>query len=135
GYGTYPGETYCGVVTNVFEQTLTRLTFTTADGTEFELRDQLTNGAPGDVASVPCGDSGPASGTSRGTVFISADGSGATFISDAVIYDYRRLALHLSNRLFYPSVYLFLKDGTRYRIDSGVVSWIPDRNGNKVTFN
>ena len=27
-----------------------------------------------------------------------------------------------------------LRDGTRYRINNGIVSWLRDRNGNKVTF-
>lgn len=129
GYGEYPYETYCGSIANVFNQTLSRLTFTASDGTEYELRDQLTNGAPGDVSSVPCNQQG----TSRGKVFITADGSAATFISDSTIYDYKWLDIGLNNRLFYPSGYLMLKDGARYRIDNGYVSWIRDRNGNKLT--
>jgi hypothetical protein len=36
--------------------------------------------------------------------------------------------------LIYPSGYMILRDGTRYRIDNGQVSWIRDTNGNKVTF-
>ena len=128
GYGQYPFENYCGSVPNVFDQTLTRLTFTTADGTEYELRDQLTNGTPGNVFDVPC----DKTGTSRGKVFVTVDGSAATFISDTTIYDYKWLDISLSNRLIYPSGYLMLRDGTRYRIDSGKVSWIRDRNGNKI---
>jgi RHS repeat-associated protein len=129
GYGPYPGQNYCGQTPpEVFEQTLTRLTFTTADGTEYEFRDQLTNGTPGQVSSVPCAEPG----TARGKVFVSNDGSAATFISDTAIYDHKGQNITLTNRLFYPSGYLMLRDGTRYRIDSGRVSWIRDRNGNKV---
>ena len=130
GYGQYPFENYCGSVPNVFDQTLTRLTFTMADGTEYELRDQLTNGSPGNVYQVSC----DKPGTSRGKIFVTADGSAATFISDTTIYDYKWLDISTSNRLFYPSGYLMLRDGTRYRIDNGYVNWIRDRNGNKVKF-
>src|SRR5205085_5065543 len=32
------------------------------------------------------------------------------------------------------SGYLFLADGTCYRIHNGLVDWLRDRNGNKITF-
>jgi RHS repeat-associated protein len=100
---------------------LGRLTFTTSEGTEYELRDQLTGGKP---QTYFCG-----SGTtypSRGTVFVTADGSAATFISDEVLHD--------DSSILTPSGYLSLRDGNRYRIDKGRVSWIRDRNGNKISF-
>ena len=50
---------------------LTRVTFTAPDGTEYEFRDQLTNGQPKAPVS---------GGFNRGTVFVTADGSTATFI-------------------------------------------------------
>src|SRR5258707_4543666 len=34
----------------------------------------------------------------------------------------------------WPCGYLLFCDCTRYRIDNGTVSWIRDRNGNKITF-
>ena len=40
-----------------------------------------------------------------------------------------------TNDQFRPSGYLWLRDGTRYRIDNGLVSWLHDRNGNRMTFN
>lgn len=103
--------------------TLTRLTFTMPDGTEYELRDQNTNGQP--LPRIGCN-----TGASRGTVFISADSSDMTFISDTTIYDY----VGLTAQTFAPSGYLMLRDGTRYRIDSGRVTWIRDRNGNRLSF-
>jgi hypothetical protein len=54
-----------------------------------------------------------------------------TFISDSNISD--NLNANLTYE-FLPSGYLLMKDGSRYRIDSGRVSWIRDRNGNKVSF-
>ncbi len=59
-----------------------------------------------------------------------ADGTSATFISDADIVD-----LYISDGSGgetdqYVSGYLMLSDGTRYRIDGGYVTWLRDRNGN-----
>jgi YD repeat-containing protein len=38
------------------------------------------------------------------------------------------------NDIIYPSGDLSMRDGSRYRIDNGTVSWLRDRNGNKMTF-
>ena len=62
---------------------LSRLTFTAPDGTEYDLRDQLTNGQPNDPGSA-------AYGMDRGKIFISFDGSAATFTSDTDITDGQR---------------------------------------------
>lgn len=120
----------CGSGTSTYPYTLTRLTFTAADGTEYELRDQNTNGQPQAVA-LHC----PSStiGASRGTVFVASDGTSATFISDATIYDNPWVS-RMGSHILSPSGYLIMRDGTRYRIDNGLVSWIRDRNGNKLTF-
>jgi RHS repeat-associated protein len=110
-----------------YSQALTRLTFTTGDGTEFEFRDQLNNGQP---LSVPnC----TGTGSNRGRFFITADGTSATFISDSDIFDYGLVSL-VGQIVFFPSGYLMLRDGARYRIDNGLVSWMRDRNGNRLTF-
>jgi YD repeat-containing protein len=104
-------------------ETLTRITFTAPDGTEYELRDQLTNGQP--VSPV-------SGGFNRGTVFVTADGTTATFESDWNIIDDPTYG-----QGFYddrPDGYMIMKDGTRFRVDDGQVSWMRDRNGNKVTF-
>ncbi len=114
-----------GITRYIYSQTLTRLTFTTGDGTEYEFRDQLTAGQPATVSN-PCG-----SGASRGTVFVTADGTAATFVSDSIIYD--KIQSKGASMIF-PSGYLMLRDGTRYRIDGGGVTWLRDRNGNKLTF-
>lgn len=103
---------------------LTRLTFSAPGGTEFELRDQLTNGQP---LAFACG---APQGASRGTVFVTSDGSAATFVSDTTIFD----TTSQNSTVITPSGYLILRDGTRYRIDAGKVTWMRDRNGNKLTF-
>jgi hypothetical protein len=108
----------------------TRLTFTASDGTEYELRDQIYGGQ---AASSFCNPFDPqAPGTLRGTTFVTADGSSATFISDSTIYDYTYTPS--GPRIITPSGYLMLRDGTRFRIDSGLVTWVRDKNGNKISF-
>jgi len=124
--GLYPDQT-CGGTRYIYQQTLTRLTFIAADGTEYEFRDQLTAGQPAPVTN-PCA----TTGASRGTVFVTSDGNAATFVSDAIIYD--RLQSMGGGGVVNLSGYLMLRDGTRYRIDNGNVSWIRDRNGNKLLF-
>ncbi|HEU4713078.1 MAG TPA: RHS repeat-associated core domain-containing protein [Pyrinomonadaceae bacterium] len=109
----------------IYNKTLTRLTFTGPDGTEYELRDQQTNGQP--LQGVGC-----FGGASRGKVFVTADGSATTFISDTSISDDREP--QLPQVLLYPSGYLLMRDGTRFRIDNGKTSWIQDTNGNRVSF-
>jgi RHS repeat-associated protein len=121
GPGTLQGRkpgVQCG------DLSLTRLTFSAPGGTEFELRDQASNGQP---LAFACG---AAQGASRGTVFVTSDGSAATFVSDTTIFDNSGLTPTVD----LPSGYLMLRDGTRYRIDQGLVTWIRDRNGNKLTF-
>src|SRR5688572_16509035 len=122
------GETTCGGGRNLYNITLTRLTFTAPDGTEYELRDQQSNGQPA-RPDITC-----ATEVARGQVFVTADGTSATFTSDTIIYD------QIINpgppggpNFSSPSGHLMMRDGTRYRIDNGQVSWLRDRNGNKLT--
>jgi RHS repeat-associated protein len=124
--GLYPDQT-CGATRYIYQQTLTRLTFIASDGTEYEFRDDLTGGQPAPVTN-PCA----TTGAPRGTVFVTADGNAATFISDAVIND--RLTSGGGGSVVNVSGYLMLRDGMRYRVDNGNVSWVRDRNGNKLLF-
>jgi YD repeat-containing protein len=121
------GSVYCGQSSPWYRytNTLTRLTFTAADGTEFELRDQLTGGQPKNPINCT-------TGFNRGKVFVTADGSAATFISDADITD--TVIVSEDPVITSPSGYLLLRDGSRYRIDGGTITWLRDRNGNKLTF-
>jgi YD repeat-containing protein len=109
----------------IYGSALTRLSFVTPDGTELQLIDKLREGKPMDV---PCYAS---QGYSRGTVFVTTDGTSATFISDATIYDPAWTGEHI----IYPSGVLIMRDGTRYRIDNSLVMSITDRQGNRLTFN
>ncbi len=105
-------------------RTLTRLTFRAADGTEYDLRDQQTGGRP--LPTVSC-----TVGASRGTIFVSANGEAATFIADLPIVD--KVSPSGAGTVN-CSGFLSLRDGTRYRIDGGLVTWIRDRNGNRLSF-
>ena len=105
---------------------LTRLTFTTADGTEYELRDQLTDGRG---FATKC----HTTGSSRGRVFVTRDGTAATFVSDTEVTETTGY-LELMSVVLTPSGDLRLRDGTRYRIDRGLVTWMQDRNGNRLNF-
>ena len=132
GYGAgrldgrnYGLQTSSNISCRWYSKTVSRLTFSAADGTEIELRDQLTNGQP---LSSSCNQ-----GAYRGTVFVTADGSAATFISDTAVYDNPAIN-SFGPHGFSVSGVLMLRDGTRYRIDNGNVTWIRDRNGNKLTF-
>lgn len=103
---------------------LTRLTFTAGDGTEYELRDRDYGGQP---KYYPCS---AETGHLRGVVFVTADGTAASFVSDAPIYDSSSTA----PRTIRPFGVLKLRDGTIYRIDDGRVMWVRDRNGNRVSY-
>jgi len=125
-YGLQTSTVFGGA--QYYSTTLGRLTFSTADGTEYELRDQLTDGQPLQSTYTQ--------GAYRGYVFVTADGSSATYISDTPVYDNPQINPN-GPRGFAASAlsgYLMLRDGTRYRIDGGSISWMLDRNGNKVSF-
>lgn len=112
----------------IYKDGLTRLTFRKADGTEYEFRDQLTGGRPISRTADNCSSPGA---ISRGTIFVTADGSAATFISDTTIWDDSPSAL--ADAVYPVSGDLYFRDGARYRIDSGNVTSIRDRNGNQTT--
>ena len=112
---------------NSFRLFLTRLRFIMPDGTEVQLHDKKYQGA-GVSVNVSCAPTVP----NRGKVFVSDDGESMTFISDTDILDQPSYAQGTQD--LSTSGVLLMKDGTRYRIDSSKVSWIRDRNGNKVTY-
>jgi YD repeat-containing protein len=107
--------------------TLTRLTFIAADGTEYELRDQSTQGKPQTLELQCVLEEVPTLG--RGKIFVTADGTAMTFVSDTAIED------HITyGEVIYPTGYLFLRDGTRFRVEGGLIKSLTDRNGNVLNF-
>ncbi len=118
-----------------WSQSQTRLTFTSPDGTEYEFLDALNSGAilTNDICNPY------QNYNRRGKLWITRDGSSATFITDADIYDNQSNPnagqMATQTTMYAPvSGMMILRDGTKYRIDNGNVSWIRDTNGNKVTF-
>ncbi len=112
-----PGVVYDGDPTYYYGQTLTTLSFTGAGGTEMEFRDVQTGGGVHSTAwQFNCDTGSP---YDRGHVWVSVDGSAATFISDADIYD--QVLVGGLPESYLISGYLLLRDGTRYRIDYGLV--------------
>jgi len=111
--------------------TLTKLYLRFA-GSEIELRDEATSGQPNYDQS---------SGNSpqhRGLRWYSVDGSAMLFVSDSDIVDEtcvdNGIAPMNGINVFFPTGYLMLKDGTRYRFVDGYPVWMRDRNGNTLTF-
>ena len=114
-------------------QSLTRLTFTAAGGTEYELRDDASNGMPNlnPVGDICTGQSPrPAS---RGTTFSTHDGSALRFVSDFPVSD-TWVAYALTDAGNPPTGNLVFPNGTLYRVVCGQVVYIRDRNGNLTTF-
>ena len=107
---------------------LTRLYFYGPNGGRIEFRDVLTEGKRLPRSLV--------TGTSRGTHFVSMDGSAMTFISDSTIFDkpYCPNNPSCAQPYPYPKGYLKFSDGNTYRIENGVVLWAKDRNGNTMHF-
>jgi RHS repeat-associated protein len=103
-------------------QTLSYLTFSAPDGTQYNLYSPH-----GRAHHQPCSQTG----FNRGRVFSSADGSAATFVvegDDVVEYPFPN---HPTE--FTVSGHLYLRDGTRYRVVDGRVTEVRDRNGNRLS--
>jgi len=123
------GTKFCTFGEEIPDKSLIRLTFTSSDGTEYELRDKLTDGAPQPIPNaLNCPDY---PWFNRGTLFVTADGTSATFYSCEP--DGTPIPLHDSDGVI-PSGILLLRDGSRYRIDGRLVTWMQDRNGNRLYF-
>jgi hypothetical protein len=120
------GRVVCGGGDHVFGSTLTRLSFVEPDGTEHELRDTATGGQP--LVTTTCSLMYQGS---RGRIFVTVDGTGATFIADNPVIDLAQADYGYLE--IYPSGYLLLKDGTRYYIDINGGVTQRDRNGNLIT--
>lgn len=132
-------------------QSVTTLTFTANNGSTINFRDVLTDGQPYDPTARGCNFYGyqqpnPPPACSRGRVFRATDGSNATFIADADIYDILQqdpVNGQLINGQVVPPGTLYLSNGTRivftyvtgneFNIFNAITK-ITDRNGNYLTF-
>lgn len=127
------GEVYIpceleGPPTGGFARTRNNIVFTDANGNRYELRDTIYDGkpiqTPGGEICYP-----NVQGVSRGKIFVAKDGSGITYISDTDIKE--NSLLTIVNTI---SGYILMPNGTKYRIEHGMVKWIKDRNGNQTSF-
>jgi RHS repeat-associated protein len=125
-FGIDPLTTGCTSPTHDcgFKYVLTKMWLTLPDGSQVELRDNATDGAPA-LSPVTNGYHQPTE--DRGRLWHSFDGSNVTFVRDSndTVSSYPDS--------FLPSGWVFLPDGTRLRMDAGVCSKIIDSDGNYIT--
>src|SRR6266478_1787457 len=121
GYGPGVLQARNAVVHNVMHpqsmSSLTRLTFTAPDGTEYQLIDTFRGGQ-----AYPVGGCSPGT-RNRGQIFVSHDSSAfLTFVSNANIFD-QCLPSYSSSSTYSTGIsgYLFFPDGARYEITEGLV--------------
>ena len=110
-----------------FKYALSKVWVTLPDGSQLELRDSNTQGAPA-LISVANGQFHNLVDRDRGRVWRSIDGSGVIFVRDAGYP-----VGYIAGGNEFPSGWVFLGDGTRLRMVQGVCSKIIDRNGNFIT--
>jgi hypothetical protein len=114
-----------------YEWTLSRVTFVGFDGAEYELQDVALDGRlVGAGGSPNCGQTT----VNRGKIFKTADGTSATFISDADIYDLNVVPTMGETIRGLATGNLHLADGTTYRIEDSAVKWREDRTGNRINY-
>ena len=97
----------------IAETGLIRATFMGGDQTQYEFRDEATEGQA------------MHNGHSRGRIFRAHDGSMTTFLFDNDV---------IEGPPPLPTGSLFTPDGVHYRIENGVVRVMRDRNGNEMRF-
>lgn len=102
-------------------KTLTIFVFTAPDGTEYDFRDSIYDGEPRELVNCQT--------VNRQKKFVSKDGTFATFINDVDVVDG-----FFTDQILEPSGYVYLRDGTRFRIDRGRPTEQRDHNGNIVRY-
>lgn len=123
---------------------VTEVRFTLNNGSIIHFRDVSTNGQPYEAYSRGCTVTtyhlNPEPACSRGRTFRSIDGSNATFVADADVYDkvYMDLLGGFSSVQLQQNVSgtLYLGNGTRMRFEGNYnnVTSMTDRNGNLMKF-
>ncbi len=119
----------CPNVGSAVGSTLTRIVFEEPNGAQVELASTLN----GNVYSISnaCNQTPASVDAGRGMLFKSTDGSALQFLSDSNVLDYTSPGFGEADTKV--SGYLVFPNGITYRIDNAQVSWIRDRNGNKIT--
>jgi RHS repeat-associated protein len=110
-----------------YKYALTKMWLSLPDGSQVELRDNATDGAPMPTTDIRDGYH-VLSDIDRGRVWHSFDGTYVTFVRDTA-----PLNTFSQDTVLLPSGWVFLADGTRLRMDAGYCSTITDSDGNYVT--
>ena len=119
-------------------QTLTKIVWIEADGTEHEFLDTAYGGAPEMTGSqYTCATDPHTGGPNRQQVFESDDSQSITFFADANIYDdITTPTQSTDNEAAGSSGWLLFPDGSRYQTNSdGYIIQIQDGNGNSTAIN
>jgi RHS repeat-associated protein len=133
--------TGCNGSQSMYQQTLTRLTYIDADGTQHDFVDALSGGVM--LLTSPSSDANGqpvcvGTGPSRGRVWVTRDGTFWTFISDSALNDGTNNAGGAPPVPIMPTAvagYLYQKDGTVLRIDgNGHPTSVRDRQGNYIAY-
>lgn len=128
----------------LFREVLTRITFREANGTEHEFVGATSGGFPASYQPTARGDNFPgqyscfpaASTSNLGRVWVTRDGSFMTLLLESDVTQYGTAASLESD----PDVtatltgYLYTMEGTRYRIEQGLVTNVRDRNGRFTSY-
>lgn len=125
-YGSSPP---CGQGQAAYSYVVTRFKFTDLTGAEYVFHSTAST-APYYISNVCAG----SVGANRGKTFVTADATAATLVTDADVVDVYSASASMVEAVAGNATVIF-RDGTRYRFDSnGLLSYIQDRNGNRVTF-
>jgi hypothetical protein len=111
-----------------YKYALSKLWLSLPDGSQVELRDGKTEGAPSLITDIRNGYHHLID-RERGRVWHSFDGSNVTFVADTG----EPVRYGISGEKFAPSGWVFIADGTRLRMIDGVCAKIIDADGNFIT--
>ncbi len=125
-----------------YPTTMTTISFIAPDGTEYAFYDKPSgqDGGQPITAAAFCNSCDPqapdySAARNRGKIFVTRDGTAATFVSDDNICDVADFAPPDGGTyLSFPSGWVILRDGMRYQVVGGRVVKQQDRNGNFVVF-
>jgi RHS repeat-associated protein len=112
---------------------MTKLAFESSDGSRYEFFDTQTNSQFNHAVYHKIKtENGINVLRSRGQYFSTKDGSDVRFVSDTPIYDTLGIGANAPASFYDIYGYINFPNGTVYRIDKGLVSWLEDRNGNRI---
>jgi RHS repeat-associated protein len=113
---------------------MTKLAFESSDGSRYEFFDTQPNSQFNHAVYHKIKtENGINVIRPRGQYFSTKDGSDVRFVSDTPIYDILGIGANAPASSYDLYGYINFPNGTVYRIDKGFVSWMEDKNGNRIT--